>query len=203
MELVAVDKIRSFNPPEVDEILVHCAKGDLNAFDQLINRYQRFVFNIIYQHLGSTDEVDDIAQEVFLRVFKFINHYRGQASFETWLYKVTLNYVRTHQRRRSVIGRFFMDTPEHEDETGKTFDTIGRLADSAEDPARSMEHGRIAEEIMEVVRKMPLMYREVLIMREVSEMSYEEIAEVLGASQGTIKSRLNRAREIVRRKVRI
>jgi RNA polymerase sigma-70 factor (ECF subfamily) len=203
MNLIALVKPASYNLPEVDEILARCTAGDLDAFDALIARFQRYVFNIIYQHLGNSDEVDDIAQEVFLRVFKFIGHYHQQASFETWLYKVTLNYIRTHQRRKSLLGRFFMEVPERTDEEGKAFDTVSSLADSTEDPAHSMEHKRVAEEIMDIVYRLPQMYREVLIMRDVSDLSYDEIAGVLGLSPGTVKSRLNRARELVRRKVKL
>jgi len=134
-------------------------------------------------------------------VFKFIGRYRGQASFETWLYKVALNYIRTHQRRRSLLGRFFLELPERTDDSGKSFDMIAHLSDDTKDPARSDEHRRVVEEIMNVVRHLPSMYRDVLIMREVNELSYDEISAILGVSMGTVKSRLNRAREMVRRQV--
>jgi RNA polymerase sigma-70 factor (ECF subfamily) len=80
---------------------------------------------------------------------------------------------------------------------------VSQLAAETEDPASSMEHRRMVDEIMEAVRNLPRMYREVLIMREVSELSYEEIAEVLGLSLGTVKSRINRARDLVRAKVKL
>jgi RNA polymerase sigma-70 factor (ECF subfamily) len=201
MEVTAAEKAGSYNSPEVDELITRCQSGTLQAFDELVARYQRFVFTVVYQHLGSTDEIEDIAQEVFLRVFKFIGRYRGQASFETWLYKVALNYIRTHQRRRSLLGRFFIELPERTDDSGRSFDMVARLADDARDPAHSDEHRRIVEEIMQVVRSLPPMYRDVLIMREVNELSYDEISEILGVSMGTVKSRLNRARQLVRRKV--
>jgi len=203
MALVAADKAGSYNPPEVEELVARCQAGNLDAFDDLVARYQRFVFTTVYQHLGSTDEVEDIAQEVFLRVFKFIHRYRGQASFETWLYKVVLNYIRTHQRRKSLLGRLFYEPPARGEEADKSFDTVSQLAAETEDPASSMEHRRMVEEIMDAVRSLPRMYREVLIMREVSEMSYEEIAEVLGLSLGTVKSRINRARDLLRSKVKL
>jgi len=201
MEVTAAQKAGSYNSPEVDELITRCQSGTLEAFDELVARYQRFVFTVVYQHLGSTDEIEDIAQEVFLRVFKFIGRYRGQARFETWLYKVALNHIRTHQRRRSLLGRFFLELPERTDDSGRSFDLIARLSDDAKDPARSDEHRRVVEEIMNVVRQLPSMYRDVLIMREVNELSYDEISAILGVSMGTVKSRLNRAREMVRRQV--
>lgn len=203
MELAAAEKARSYNPPEVDGLVARCQAGNLDAFDELVARYQRFVLTTVYQHVGSTGEVEDIAQEVFLRVFKFIHRYRGQASFETWLYKVVLNYIRTHQRRKSLLGRLFIEPPERSAEAEKPFDMVSQLAAETEDPASSMEHRRVVEEIMGAVRNLPRMYREVLIMREVSELSYEEIAEVLGLSLGTVKSRINRARDLVRAKVKL
>ncbi|OGK08264.1 MAG: hypothetical protein A2Y63_03240 [Candidatus Riflebacteria bacterium RBG_13_59_9] len=203
MELVAAEKTGSYNLPEVDEIVARCKKGDLEAFDELVAKYQRFVFTVIYQHLGKVDDIDDVAQEVFLRVFKFIGRYHGLASFETWLYKVILNYIRTHQRRRSLLGRFFIEHHERTDDSGKSFDVTTQLVETTENPANSIEHRRVVEEIMEVVRHLPSMYREALIMREVNELSYEEIAGVLGVSMGTVRSRLNRAREMIRRKVNL
>jgi RNA polymerase sigma-70 factor, ECF subfamily len=192
-----------YNSPEVCDLIIRCQAGEREAFDQLVARYQRYVFNLAYQHLGRTDDLEDVAQEVFLRVFKFIRKYRGNASLESWIYKIVLNYCRTHARRRSVLTRIFtnMTTAPADDE--RSFDLLGSLPADTYDPARTVEQRRTVEQIMEAVWGLPRIYRDILVMREVSELSYEEIASILGISIGTVKSRISRARDLVRSKVKL
>jgi RNA polymerase sigma-70 factor (ECF subfamily) len=191
-----------YNSPEVSMLIVRCKSGDRKAFDELITRYQRYVFNLIYQHLGDIDELEDVAQEVFLRIFKFIRKYRGSASLESWIYKIVLNYCRTHARRRNVISRLFLPVTRQQDEE-RTFEILDTLPDQTYDPAKTIEQRRIVQEILKAVHSLPSIYSDILIMREVNELSYEEIAEILGISIGTVKSRISRARDLVRQKVKI
>jgi RNA polymerase sigma-70 factor (ECF subfamily) len=192
-----------YNPPEVSELIVRCQQGDRHAFDQLVARYQRYVFNIIYQHFGELDEIEDLAQEIFIRIYKAIRKYRGQASLESWIYKIVLNYCRTHARRRSNLLRFFVPVAREKAGQESTYDILGALPDSSYDPAETVEQRKVVQEIMDAVRSLPEIYRNILIMREVNELSYEEISEILGISIGTVKSRISRARDLVRQKVNI
>jgi RNA polymerase sigma-70 factor, ECF subfamily len=192
-----------YNTAEVSALIVRCQMGDRGAFDELVARYQRYVFNLIYQHLGDNGELDDVAQEVFLRIYKFIRKYRGQASLESWIYKIVLNYCRTHARRRSVLARFFSPLASARSDEEPGFELLETLPDNTYDPAKTVEQRRTASDILQAVRSLPAIYRNILIMREVNELSYEEIAEILGISIGTVKSRISRARELVRQKVKI
>jgi len=203
MDVMAAAQVGSFNPPEVDELVARCKQGELEAFDRLIARFQKYVFTIIYQHLGSVDEIDDIAQEVFLRIFKNIRQYREESSFETWVYQVTLNYIRSHLRWKSFIGRFFIEHVEHGQEMGKPTDPMSRLCVDTRNPASTLENRQLADEVLELVRGLPASQREVLIMHEVNDLTYEEAARILGVTVGTVKSRLNRARAALRRKVKL
>ena len=198
-----MDGYLAYNSPEVSDLILRCQAGDRQAFDALVARYQRYVFNLVYQHLGEVDELDDVAQEVFLRVYKFIRKYRGNASLESWIYKIVLNYCRTHARRRAVFSRLFFHSPPAQSEEERSFDILDTLADLSQDPAAQIEQRLVAGEIIGAVRSLPQIYRDILIMREVNELSYEEIAEILEISIGTVKSRISRARDLVRQKVNV
>ncbi len=182
---------------------MRCQAGDRLAFDALVARYQRYVFNLIYQHLGRTDDLDDVAQEVFLRIYKFIRKYRGNASLESWIYKIVLNYCRTHARRRSVWNRVFGLQSTARSDDDRSYEVLDTLPSETYDPAKTIEQRRQAEDIIEAVHSLPDIYRDILIMREVNELSYEEIAQILTISIGTVKSRISRARDLVRSKVRL
>lgn len=197
------DAYLEYNSPEVSAIITRCQAGEREAFDELVARYQRYVFNLVYQHLGDHGDMDDVAQEVFLRIYKFIRKYRGDASLESWIYKIVLNYCRTHARRRSAWTRLFIASsgPSAEDE--HSYEVLDTLPDSTYDPAKTVEQRRLADDILGAVRALPEIYRNILIMREVNELSYEEIAEILGISIGTVKSRISRARDLVKMKVKV
>jgi RNA polymerase sigma-70 factor, ECF subfamily len=197
-----MDTYLEYNTAEVSRLIVRCQTGDRQAFDELVAKYQRYVYNLIYQHLGRTDDIEDVAQEVFLRLYKFIRKYRGNASLESWIYKVVLNYCRTHARRRSTFTRIFGVVPNSNGEE-RGFEILDTLASETYDPAKTVEQRVQAEDIMGAVRSLPPIYSDILIMREVNELSYEEIAQILGISIGTVKSRISRARDLVRGKVKI
>jgi RNA polymerase sigma-70 factor (ECF subfamily) len=192
-----------YNSPEVSAIITRCQGGDREAFDELMGRYQRYVFNLVYQHLGDQDEMEDVAQEVFIRIYKFIRKYRGDASLESWIYKIVLNFCRTHARRRSALARLFMPFSSARQDDDRSYEVLDTLPDSTYDPAKTVEQRRLAEDIIAAVRTLPVIYRNILIMREVNELSYEEIAEILGISIGTVKSRISRARDLVKMKVKL
>jgi RNA polymerase sigma-70 factor (ECF subfamily) len=197
-----MDTYLEYNSAEVSHLIVRCQTGDRQAFDELVAKYQRYVYNLIYQHLGRTDDLEDVAQEVFLRLYKFIRKYRGNASLESWIYKVVLNYCRTHARRRSTFTRIFGMVPNSNGEE-RGFEVLDTLASETYDPAKTVEQRVQAEDIMCAVRSLPPIYSDILIMREVNELSYEEIAQILDISIGTVKSRISRARDLVRGKVKM
>jgi RNA polymerase sigma-70 factor (ECF subfamily) len=192
-----------YNSAEVSALIVRCQGGDRLAFDELISKYQRYVFNLIYQHLGRSDDLEDVAQEVFLRIFKFIRKYRGNASLESWIYKIVLNYCRTFARRRSMLTRIFGIQTSSREGDERSYELLDSVPSETYDPAKTIEQRRIAEDILSAVHGLPDIYCDILIMREVNELSYEEIAQILSISIGTVKSRISRARDLVRAKVKL
>lgn len=179
------------------ELVERCQTGDSAAFDDLVRRYQRYVFNLIYQHLGSTDDLEDIAQEVFIRIFKFIKRFRREASLESWIYKIVLNYCRTFARRRKNWLRMFYENTFHGQEDND-FEIMNTIPDLNANPADNIEQIQATSNIKSAIDDLPEIYREILIMREINELSYEEIASILDISIGTVKSRISRARDLVR-----
>lgn len=199
----ASSSVGEFDSPEVVALITRCKAGDLEAFDELVRRNQRFVFNTIYQHLASSEDVEDVAQEVFLKAFRAINRFRGNCSFKTWLYKITLNTIRTYLRRRGAFFRLFLQ------ETSRTslsknepsFETYSGIYEFVRKDRTDTDEELLFASVVSAVRSLPPMYREILIMKEVEGLEYEEISKILGISVGTVKSRLNRARMLVRKRV--
>jgi RNA polymerase sigma-70 factor, ECF subfamily len=202
MTMAVISVENRYNAVELNELIARCQRGERSAFDELITRYQRYVFNLVYQHLGNNADIEDIAQEVFIRIFRFIKKYRGEASFESWVYKIVLNYCRSYARRRAVLNRLFL-VPVESEENEKSVNIIESQAEANSDPANLVENRRIADDILGELRRLPTLYKDILIMREVNELSYEEIAVILEISIGTVKSRISRARSLIREKVKI
>ncbi len=182
---------------EIEAQIHHDLMAELKAYAEQAPDAKRIL------HLGATSaDIEDIAQEVFIRIFRFIKKYRGEASFESWVYKIVLNYCRSYARRRSMLNRIFF-VPVEREEDEKSVDIIGDQPQPDANPMMLVENRRIADDILGELRRLPPIYKDILIMREVNELSYEEIAEILGISIGTVKSRISRARSIIRDKVKL
>jgi RNA polymerase sigma-70 factor (ECF subfamily) len=158
--------------------------GNEDAFRSLLKRHKEKVRNLIYITIGKPDEVDDIAQEVFITVFRKLDSFRYESQFSTWLYRITINKCRDHIRKNKIRSYF---TPLGQDESHEI---------------RENGPGEGSFEIQEIVRKcvakLPEKYRVPLILRDFDGMNYQEIAETLNTEVGTIKSRIFRAREALK-----
>jgi RNA polymerase sigma-70 factor, ECF subfamily len=168
--------------------------GDQRAFKQLVERYQRKVYAVAYGMLKDKEEARDVAQEAFVKVYKYLDHFKGDASFYTWLYRITANICIDQMRKK---GTSRGDAVEF-DETIAT-DTaeanIGALGSKlGTNPQKAMLRKELAEKIEAALQEVPEKHREILLMREVEGMSYEDLAKVLGIPKGTVMSRLFHAR---------
>jgi len=185
---------------EERRLICACQEGSLEAFDDLIGRYQDQVFGLAYQLLRDYEDAEDIAQEVFLSCFRNIGAFRFESRFSTWLYRVTVNRVKNRwkylQRRRSD-RHFSLDAPVSDDDPRPV-----ELPDPHSDPRREAEGRQNLEMLNAALKTLPMEYQEVLVLRFVQGLQYEEIAAVLGCSLGTVKSRINRARCRLREKMR-
>lgn len=168
-------------------LVQRCLAGDSTAWEQLVRAHSRRVYILSYRFTGRSEEAEDLTQEVFLRVFRTLKSYRAEeGNFSTWLTSLTRNLLIDHYRkarRDRVLEPLDEQLPILEEKTGATVQ------------ADSITRGREAEETLQTaLGKLSPELREAVILRNVSEMEYREIAQVLGVPEGTVKSRINRGR---------
>lgn len=177
-----------------DQDLVHlCQQGDTAAFDQLVARYRTRVFGMIYNMVHSEQDAWDLAQDSFLKAWKSIGRFRGQSSFYTWIYRIVMNVTIDWLRKKQVkgSGAEFDDTIQLKevDPASRTMPKPDAL------PHQRMLHGEIRERIDAAIAQLSPEHRAVILMKEIEDMQYHEIAEALGCSIGTVMSRLFYARK--------
>lgn len=181
---------------EEGRLIRACQGGDLEAFDRLILHFQDQVYGLAYHLLRDRDEAEDIAQEVFLSFYRHIDSFRFESRLSTWLYRVTSNRVKNrwkYHQRRQKNKHDSLDEPRS-DEDQRSMD----LPDPAPN-ARQQAAGREMMQILnERLEDLSPEYREIIGLRFVENLSYEQIATVLECSVGTVKSRINRARRKLR-----
>jgi RNA polymerase sigma-70 factor (ECF subfamily) len=174
--------------------------GDLEAFDTLIRRHQDRVYNQAWRLLGDHDEASDLAQEVFVRVFRKLHLYRGDAAFSTWLYRVTHNLAKNRWKQMERQGRsrtISLDAPSPHDDDDRPLDK----PDTAPGPRAEAEGREMLGHLQRELLELGFEHRQVLLLRFVENLSYEEIAEALDANLGTVKSRICRARQELRERM--
>lgn len=157
-------------------------QGDTDSFEVLVRRHQKVVFNLVYRLLGDYDEAAEVAQEVFLSAFKSIHQFRGEASFSTWLYRIGLNHAST--RRKSLNNRHADHIPLDGTE----------IANNSIDPARNIEQKEIQQRVQQALNSLDPEDARIILLRDLQDMPYEDVAEMLDIPVGTVKSRLHRAR---------
>lgn len=175
--------------------------GNDAAFAQLVARYKDALTNYLNAMLGNYDTALDLCQETFLRVYRSINRYSNVYQFSTWIYKIATNLaideMRYRKRRGQVFYRNVWGQRREKEEEISDF-PIADKRPNPRDEALRKESNQI---LSDAIRSLPVKYRTAFIMKEVQELPYEMIAKILGCSAGTIKSRLHRARELLRRKL--
>lgn len=162
--------------------------GDRDAFAQLVRRYEDQVFTMSYRMLSHREDARDLAQEIFLTVYERLPAFRGESTFKTWIYRVTVNRCRDELRRRRTVKHTRPGSLI--DSEGEQLEPAGREP-SPEQSARGREAEILVARAMEELTEE---LREIVVLRDVQDLAYEEIARVLDVPVGTVRSRLNRAR---------
>jgi RNA polymerase sigma-70 factor (ECF subfamily) len=179
-------------------LVARCAVGDEVACAELVEEHQRMVQQLAQHLLGDPQEALDLAQDVFLQVFRTIHHFRGQSTLRTWIYRIVINQARNRQRwwrRRRRADQVSLD--EHIRANGEMPSTMAQAA-----PDRVFSQKELADRLWAAVERLPFEQRTAIVLREIEGLSYEEIAFSLGVAVGTVKSRLARAREALRAELR-
>jgi RNA polymerase sigma-70 factor (ECF subfamily) len=171
---------------------------DEGAFNELVVTYQRRVFALVFRMLGRRDEAEDLAQEVFVQVFKAIDQFRGDSKLSTWIYRIAVNLCKN--RTKYLSRRHAND----QDDVDAMADRLpfsaakGVSVGGISRPDELVEGMQLEVVVKRAIAQIEPEFREVLILRDVEDMSYEEIAEVTGLADGTVKSRIHRARAQLR-----
>jgi len=177
---------------EDEQLVCRLRAGDEAAYEDLLQRFQQPVYNLAFRLLNDPGDASDVVQEVFLKVFRNVTHFRRQSSLKTWIYRITVNEAHNQRRwffrhRSREIG--LDEEPEHR---------TRNVPDSERSPFDCTFDREKHELIENALARINPLFREVVVLRDVEELSYEEIAEVLQISLGTVKSRILRGREALR-----
>jgi RNA polymerase sigma-70 factor, ECF subfamily len=178
---------------DIETLIQQCLKGDQLAWDAIVKQYWRKVFNVAYKFVGKHDEAEDLAQDIFLKIFKSLDTFDRRANFQTWLISISRNLCIDHYRS-----------------VRKERETIDRDVDANDLTPQSHEPGPVAalEQrdrvalLREAMSALPDTLRTAVLMRDIQELSYQEIAEQLRLPEGTVKSRINRGRTELARQIR-
>lgn len=179
-----------------NELIALCKRGDRDAFNRIMEKHQNAMFGMAYNLLSDYHDAEDAVQETFIKAYKSISSFKGQSAFTTWLYVICRNCCNDVLRRRlkhSAVTS--LDSDESDDSP------VRELRSDAPSPEEIAELSETQAAVRLAVDELKREYREVIVMSDMREMSYEEISSVLKLPVGTVKSRLNRARTALRKKL--
>jgi RNA polymerase sigma-70 factor (ECF subfamily) len=183
----------SDSPDVIESLIQRCLTGDQLAWEQIVKQYWRKVFNVAYKFVGKHDEAEDLAQDIFLKIFKSLDTFDRRANFQTWLISISRNLCIDHYRS-----------------VRKERETIDRDVDAGELAPATAEPGPVAalEQrdrvllLRQALSALPETLRTAVLLRDIQELSYQEIADRLRLPEGTVKSRINRGRTELARQIR-
>ncbi|MCL2813302.1 MAG: sigma-70 family RNA polymerase sigma factor [Oscillospiraceae bacterium] len=173
------------------EIIGRVLAGDANSFEFIVKKYEKMIYNLAMSKTNNRENAQDISQECFLRAYKMLASYRTDSAFSTWIYRICQNLIFDFYRKEkkiktvslSAADRYGEEIPDRE------------LQDFDSDPSEQILRAEKIEKIREIINSLPEELREIIVLRDLNNVSYARISEMLGLELGTVKSRLNRARE--------
>jgi RNA polymerase sigma-70 factor, ECF subfamily len=183
--------------PDDARLLRGLRAGIEAAYEELIDRYQQPVYGMVYRLLGNQSDSSDVVQEVFVKVFRGVGSFREQSSLRTWIYRIAVNEAHNHRRWFSRHTRWEVAMAGEKQET-RLFDSTADPGPSPFERAASNETRLLIEEALDRINPV---FRTAVVLRDIEDLSYEEIAEILQISMGTVKSRILRGREALRREL--
>jgi RNA polymerase sigma-70 factor (ECF subfamily) len=183
-------------------IVAELKAGSEDAYAWLIGEFHQPIYNLVYRMVNDSADAADTTQEVFLKVFRGIKHFHGESSLKTWIYRIALHEA-SNSRRWWSRHKSRETSIESESNVGLSSLAVTEesLVDQRESPFDNVVHEEIRARVEEELRKVQEPYRTTVILRDLEEMSYEEIAEIMQTSLGTVKSRLTRGREALKRRL--
>jgi RNA polymerase sigma-70 factor (ECF subfamily) len=179
------------------QMIASILEGDVEQYHALIRPYERRVYRMALSFMKNEFDAEDVAQEAFLKAFRNLRKFRGEAKFSTWLISITLNEARGRLRRQSVVRMESLDEPP--EEGGHVSPAL--LRDWREVPSEALERKEIREMLRAAIKSLSPIYREVVLLRDVEELSTEETATALTISTTVVKVRLHRARIMLQKQL--
>jgi RNA polymerase sigma-70 factor (ECF subfamily) len=179
-------------------LVLKAQSNDLGAFEELVNLYQNKVYGLCLHLTGNPDDAQDLAQEAFIRAYKALGRFRNEADFGTWIHRITVNVWLNLQRKNNGRKPVSLDEPYPSDKSGGLQREVAALDG---DPLQALEEKEFRGLVRTTLQSLSEEHRAVLVLREIQGYSYEEVSRMLNCSLGTVKSRLSRAREAMRREM--
>ncbi|MBI2897793.1 MAG: sigma-70 family RNA polymerase sigma factor [Deltaproteobacteria bacterium] len=189
------------SPDRENRLIERLKSRDETAFNEIVGLYQSRVYNLVYRMLGSREEAQDVAQEVFITVFKAIHLFRGESKFSTWLYRIATNHCKNRLKylgRRAVYPKTPLDDLSERDQLESASMSTSGTVDR---PDRLLEGVEVERLLQEAMVELDEDHRLLIVLRDIQNLSYQEIAEITQLAEGTVKSRLHRARAALRERL--
>jgi len=168
-------------------------KGDVDAFEELIKDYKKMAYNIALRVLRNKEDAEDISQEALVKVFKNIDSFNMQSTFKVWLYRIVMNTCLDFKRKKKIVT-YSIDKPLESDES----EILQDIPDNSNNPDIIIQNKLESQMLYECIEMLDDDFRTVIVLRDLQNLSYKDIASILSCNEGTIKSRLNRARKKLR-----
>ncbi|MBM3115509.1 RNA polymerase sigma factor RpoE [Jeongeupia naejangsanensis] len=180
------------------ELVARAQAGDKRAFELLVIKYQRRIARLLSRLIRDPAEIEDVAQEAFIKAYRALPSFRGESAFYTWLYRIAINTAKNYL---ASMGRRPQLAMDYEDEEGETLDAAAQIPDF-HTPESELSNRQIVSTVNEAVDALPEELRTAITLREMEGLSYEEISSVMNCPIGTVRSRIFRAREAIATKLR-
>ena len=179
------------------ELIAKAKQGDMQAFEELILKHEKIVYNVALRMMNHSEDAKDISQEVFLKAYRNIKNFDERSMFSTWLYRITTNTCIDEMRKRKGKQNYSLEE-ELENEDGSM---QRQIADEGDTPEESLMRGEEKGEILQALDTLSEEHRAAIILRDVKGLSYEEISEIIELPMGTVKSRISRARNQLKNEI--
>ncbi len=181
--------------PNEQAIVKRASEGDMSAFEVLVETYETRMYNTAVRMVSNSEDAMDIVQDVFVKVYKALPRFRGDSKFSTWIYRICVNTSLDHLRKRKKVQIYSLDAPIILSDS----EVQRQVEDLEKNTEKVVETRLLGEKVLDILNDLDFHYRVVLILCDVQGYSYQEISEILNISLGTVKSRIHRARNIVRK----
>lgn len=193
----AMDEVQGQSSATADDVLISRSRaGQVSAFGQLVERYQGRLFNAIHRMVGNTDDAQELTQDAFVRAFQGLRKFRGGSGFYTWLFRIGMNLSINHRHRRQRMQLVPSDNLQ-----GTQADSLAALAGGEDSASHRLEMQEEHQRVLAALEELEPSFRVVVVLRDIEGLDYAQIGKLLEVPVGTVKSRLSRARLMLREKL--